>query len=121
MRGHPLQPLIAEASGSRTGWREEIFAQISEDHVGRTVRNHRWKYAVWDPNGNGTQDAGSSVYTERYLYDLEADPYERNNLVAARELEDVRSELGSTLRRYIREIEGIEVKIKKKAGNDSRS
>ena len=55
--------------------------QISEAQVGRAVRTHRWKYGVDAPDASGRDVAGADLYEEQYLYDLQVDPYELNNLV----------------------------------------
>ena len=39
------------------------------------------------------------MYLEDFLYDLEADPHERSNLVADASLADVRAELAAILKR----------------------
>jgi hypothetical protein len=48
---------------------------------------------------------------EDYLYDLEADPFERDNLVADPDLGEVRKTLARTLKRHILEAEGMEPQI----------
>lgn len=101
MRGRPLQQLLED---SPVDWPDEIFVQISEDHVGRAVRTKRWKYSVWvpaDPNTLGYQQPGSTVYTEQCLYDLENDPHERCNLVSDPAYSNIRADLALTLKRLI--------------------
>ncbi len=90
MRGRPLQQLVA---GTPPDWPQEIFLQISESHVGRAIRTNRWKYSVRAPDANGWTDPDSDQYTEDFLYDLEADPHERKNLVADPDYGDVRRQL----------------------------
>ena len=58
---------------------ESVFMQISESQIGRAVRTDKWKYSVTAKNADC---AFADKYTEDFLYDLEADPYERNNLVS---------------------------------------
>lgn len=41
----------------------------------------------------------SDLYVEDFLYDLEADPHERNNLVRDQKYAKVRAELAATLKR----------------------
>ena len=78
MQGRSVLPLVRRETD---GWPEEAFIQISEAQVGRAVRTKRWKYGVDAPNKAGGRDAGSDVYVEQYLYDLQYDPYELTNLV----------------------------------------
>jgi arylsulfatase A-like enzyme len=100
MRGRPLQQL---ADGTAKDWPEEVFLQISESQVGRAVRTTRWKYSVVAPGKHGGRDPDSDLYVEEYLYDLDADPHERNNLVADPAYGDVRAELCATLVRRMAE------------------
>ena len=76
--------------------RDAVFAQISENHVGRAIRTQKWKYEVWNPELRGNAIECNKYY-ECFLYDLENDPHERKNLVKAPELESVRSELREIL------------------------
>ncbi len=108
MRGRPLQDLV---DGTAEDWRQDVFIQISESHVGRAVRTDRWKYSLRAPEKNGWEDAGSEHYVEDYLYDLEEDPHERNNLVRDPEYADVRARLSEILEGHIAEVEGLEVDI----------
>jgi arylsulfatase A-like enzyme len=77
VQGRSLLPLLR---GAGTPWPEEVFVQISESQVGRAVRTHRWKYGVTAPGVQGGEAPGAASYVEQYLYDLDSDPYELNNL-----------------------------------------
>lgn len=92
---------LQETVGADVG-REAVFAQISESHTGRTIRTKKWKYAVGMTGAGGRwteQDhRGEIVYQERFLYDLEADPHERKNLVDDPALGSVRIELAEMLK-----------------------
>ncbi|RKY68983.1 MAG: arylsulfatase [Candidatus Latescibacterota bacterium] len=94
MRGRPLQELV---KGEATDWPEEVFLQISESQVGRAVRTKKWKYSVRAP-GKGGSDPNSDTYAEDFLYDLEADPHERNNLVQSKEHVAIRERLSEILK-----------------------
>lgn len=100
MHGHPLQ---AVAAGSAQEWPDDIFLQISESQVGRAVRTSRWKYSVSAPGKDPIQDPASDTYVEEFLYDLNADPHERNNLVADPSLADVRADMAARLKRHMAE------------------
>jgi uncharacterized sulfatase len=100
LRGRPLQGL---ADGSATDWPREVFAQISESQVGRCLRTKRWKYSVSAPDRRGWRDMSSDTYVEEYLYDLVADPHERDNLVTDPALAAIRAELAETLVRRMAE------------------
>ena len=78
MQGCSLMPLLR---GGDDDWPEEVFIQISEAQVGRAVRTRRWKYGVDAPEVQGRDVMGSDEYQEQYLYDLQVDPYELNNLI----------------------------------------
>lgn len=106
--GRPLQGLV---DGMATDWPEEVFAQISESQVGRCIRTRKWKYSVVAPGMAGGRDPDSDTYVEEYLYDLEADPHEKSNLVADLALAGVRAELAATLKRRMVEAGESEPEI----------
>ena len=113
MRGRALQELV---DGSAKDWPEEVFIQISEAEVGRAVRTKKWKYSVRAVDKDGGDDACSDVYTESFLYDLEADPHERNNLVSDAGCTEVRAELGERLKRRLIEAGEAAVEIRPAEG-----
>jgi len=111
MRGHALQRL---AAGQTDGWPEEVFLQISESQCGRAIRSRKWKYSVRAPGKSGS-DPCSDVYVEDFLYDLESDPHERNNLVSDPRLRETREQLKQTLKRCMREAGEAEPEIQERA------
>ena len=100
MQGRSILPLLR---GEVPDWPEEIFAQISESEVGRTIRTERWKYAVAAEGKDPSNDACSDTYTETHLYDLRADPYELNNLAGMSSHKALADALGSRLLQRMRE------------------
>ncbi len=98
MRGRPLQDLLA---GRGAPWPAEVFLQISESQCGRAIRTARWKYSVSAPDKTGA-DPASDVYVEEFLYDLDADPHERHNLVRDPACVNVRRELAERLKQRMR-------------------
>lgn len=76
--GQSILPLLRREGAN---WPEEVFIQISESQVGRAVRTRRWKYSVVASERSGMIDPGAEEYSEEFLYDLLADPYELNNLI----------------------------------------
>jgi arylsulfatase A-like enzyme len=94
--GKPLQELV---EGSAKEWPEEIFLQISESQVGRAIRTEKWKYSICAEDKSGWYDSCSEIYTEDFLYDLENDPHEQNNLVLLPEFCEIRNKLSGILKR----------------------
>jgi arylsulfatase A-like enzyme len=86
MQGRSFLPLVR---GDSEGWPEEVFVQTSEAEVGRAVRTRRWKYGVLAPDRDPWNDSGSDQYEERFLYDMEVDPYELTNLIGLHSHEQV--------------------------------
>jgi arylsulfatase A-like enzyme len=96
MRGRPLRSLV---EGKATDWPEEVFVQISESQVGRAIRTRRWKYSVVAPDRRPKKHPDSGFYVEQFLYDLENDPHERDNLVRSPDHAGVRAVLCERLKR----------------------
>ena len=90
-------------------WEEEIYTQISEDKLARCIRTPKWKYSVMSPE-NSWIVGEADTYYEDFLYDLENDPYEENNLVDAAEFEDKRKEMSRILIKHMNRV-GEEAKI----------
>lgn len=77
--------------------RKCVFIQVSEASNSRAIRTKRYKYAIRDAAPTGYAHAKSKVYFEDYLYDLEKDPYELNNLIKNKAYDKIRAELKEML------------------------
>ncbi len=108
MGGASLRPL---SRGEAEDRRDEVFIQISESHLGRAVRTDRWKYSVRAPEKDGWKDMDAEHYIEDFLYDLDEDPHERNNLVADPDYAEIRANLAERLKARVREVEEMEITI----------
>ncbi len=108
--GNSVLPLVERTNKS---WPEDVFIQVSEDHVGRAMRTHRWKYGVRAPNADGWNDLDADQYEEEYLYDLHADPYELANLIGMNAFDDITAELRQRLCDQIKNVESKNVGITK--------
>ena len=85
----------------------EIFAQISESRVGRCIRTARFTYSVYAPGVHGGAAAASGRYADDFLYDMERDPHQLNNVVADPAYAQVKEELRERLLDWIRRAEGV--------------
>lgn len=77
--------------------REAVLMQISESQLARAIRTKRYKYAVRKPRSLGLVSCGAKTYREDLLFDLQTDPYEKNNLIKNKKYEAVRKELRQIL------------------------
>ena len=84
----------------------EIFAQISESRVGRCIRTARYTYSVYAPGVNGGAAAASDRYADDFLYDMEQDPHQLNNVVSDPAYAQVKAELRERLLDWIWRAEG---------------
>jgi arylsulfatase A-like enzyme len=109
MEGRTILPLVRNREQS--DWPEEVFVQISESEVGRAVRTRRWKYGVVAPDRDAWEDAASDHYVEAYLYDLQVDPYELENLIGFKAYGEVSNELRNRLLQRMVEADEKEPEI----------
>ena len=101
MQGRSIMPLIRHEDAA---WPDDIFVQISETQVGRSIRTKRWKYSVEAPDKHPWNDSGSDRYVETFLYDLEQDPYELSNLIGFESHRKVANVMAVRLKRRMAEI-----------------
>ncbi len=109
MQGQPLQNYYkneqVEVEENAT------FIQISESQIGRAIRTDQWTYSVSAPDVSGLSRKDSDVYKEEFLYNLEVDPYQLNNLINDSNYQEVKERLRETLLDKIKVIENKEPKI----------
>lgn len=110
MQGRSLLPLLR---GNTAPWPEEVFVQISESIVGRSIRTSRWKYGVTAPDKDPWKDSCSDRYVETELYDLESDPYELNNLAGRPKYRELCDLLAARLLQRMSEAGERETRIDK--------
>lgn len=108
VQGRSILPLV---KSEERGWPGEVFIQISESQLGRSVRTHRWKYGVDAPSKSGLLNSASDRYVEEYLYDLQADPYELTNLVGMQSHREVSEAMKERLIRRMSEAGEQEANI----------
>ena len=103
MIGENLLDVVEKKADNRPN---EIFAQISESRVGRCIRTARYTYSVYAPGVNGGAAAASDRYADDFLYDMEQDPYQLNNVVADPAYAQVKAALRERLLDWIWRAEG---------------
>ena len=108
--GRSVLPLVNKTSKK---WENEIFIQISESQLARSLRTEKWKYCIADHDSNGSDKPSSNHYTETNLYDLDADPYELNNLIGISTYDEIVTSLRKKIKSKIKKVENITTKITK--------
>ena len=108
--GKSILPLVMKKN---IKWIDEIFIQISESQVGRSLRTKKWKYSINSPESDPWNEQGSNKYIEQFLYNLDADPYELNNLIGIKEFNTITKILRAKLSQYINKHENLKTNIKK--------
>ena len=104
MIGENLLDVVEKKDDNRPN---EIFAQISESRVGRCIRTARYTYSVYAPGVNGGEAAAAGRYADDFLYDMEEDPHQLNNVVASPAYAQVKEELRARLLDWIEKAEGV--------------
>ena len=103
MIGENLLDVVEKKADNRPN---EIFAQISESRVGRCIRTARYTYSVYAPGVNGGEAAAADRYADDFLYDMEQDPHQLNNVVTDPAYAQVKAELRARLLDWIWQAEG---------------
>lgn len=80
MDGHSILPLVRDSDAE---FPDEVFLQVSESELGRSIRTSRWKYHVLAPDADPWNDLASDRYVETELFDLVNDPHELRNLAGS--------------------------------------
>ena len=101
-RGQPIQTLKEE---------RPILIQISEECSARAICYQNYKYCVSN-DAEGLQEDSSTVYYEKFLYDLSKDPYEQNNLIEQEDYIEQKEMLKKKLLELILEVENKRPQIK---------
>ena len=104
MIGENLLDVVEKKDDNRPN---EIFAQISESRVGRCIRTARYTYSVYAPGVNGGEAAAADRYADDFLYDMERDPHQLNNVVADPAYASVKAELRERLLDWIERAEKV--------------
>ncbi|MGE9296640.1 MAG: sulfatase-like hydrolase/transferase, partial [Puniceicoccales bacterium] len=87
-------------------WPEEAYVEYANPTgTGRAIRTGQWKFAVQTNGRLPGECACAEEYTEAFLYDLEADPWEQDNCI---ELEGYRGVVDQLRERLLRRIEAVE-------------
>ncbi|MDT8389780.1 MAG: sulfatase-like hydrolase/transferase [Lentisphaeria bacterium] len=77
MRGRSILPLIQGNGAAKEQWPESVLVEYRDGAtMGRAARTKRWTYAVENRGQGDTLD-----FTEAFLYDNMADPWQLNNCV----------------------------------------
>ena len=108
MIGENLLDVVEKRNPDRPN---EVFAQISESRVGRCIRTEHYTYSVYAPGVNGFSAPAAQEYADDFLYDLEKDPFQLNNVVSEPVYADIKAKLRQRLLEWIWQAEGARPSI----------
>jgi arylsulfatase A-like enzyme len=109
MQGHSFLPLLDRKT---SGWRNEVYFEMSEFVTGRGLRTPQYTYAAAAPKAPGWKAVnGAEKYVEYALYDNYADPYQQVNLAGRAPYREVSEQLRNRLIERIREASGAQSAI----------
>ena len=97
--------LLDVVQGKTDNRANEVYSQISESRVGRSIRTEDYMYAVYAPGKNGGEYASADLYADDFLYDLKKDPYELTNLIHDHAYDSVRLKMREKLLAWIEKAE----------------
>ncbi len=103
--------LLDEVNHINDNKADEVYAQISESRLGRCIRTNKYLYSVYAPHINGGERASALEYLDDYLYDMEKDPFQLNNIVDDESYSSIKEELRVKLINWINKVEHISVTI----------
>ncbi|MBK5195231.1 MAG: sulfatase-like hydrolase/transferase [Proteiniphilum sp.] len=110
-QGESLVPFL-DGEHTVEAWDDSVFIQVSESEIGRAVRTKKWCYGITASGKDAWTEYYSDEYVDTYLYDLQADPHEQNNLIGTPGYEEIIQELRASLLEYIRTVEKREPAVK---------
>ncbi|MEO7960185.1 MAG: sulfatase [Ginsengibacter sp.] len=108
MQGNSFLPLLQD---KETPWRDKVFYEyyweqaFPQTPTTYAVRSDKYKYITY----NGVWDINE-------LYDLEADPYEMNNLIRNKKYDTIGLRLRDELYTWLDKTNGLQIPLKKQAG-----
>jgi arylsulfatase A-like enzyme len=108
MQGTSFLPLL---KGTHPAWRDRVFYEyyweqaFPQTPTTFAVRTDKYKYISY----NGVWDINE-------LYDLEADPYEMNNLIRDKDMEKIGLQLRTDLNNWLEQMNGLQIPLKKQMG-----
>ncbi len=95
MQGHSFLPLLDRRT---TGWRNEVYFEMSEYMTGRGLRTPQYTYAAAAPRVPGWKPVPrADPYIEYIMYDLYADPFQHTNLAGRVPYRDIAERLRGRL------------------------
>ncbi len=104
MQGHSFLPLLERQT---SGWRNEVYFEMSEYVTGRGLRTPQYTYAAAAPKAPGWKPVSrADRYDEYIVYDLYADPYQHTNLAGRVPYRDICEQLRGRLTERITEAGG---------------